>query len=251
MLLWWIECLSGILVPVKRLTRAIESEVRSQALHVPQDTLDAIEESISRLESSLKLDAGFIDRLLDEDDWSFVIKCHAIAEAVVSTLLSTHLNSPKLQAPLSELDIGHPKYGKIALTKALELTTPFDRRFMVELSKLRNQLAHRIDYISFKFEQHVETLDKQQTDNFVNAFGYCYLDENEKGKAYVSNRSAVLEQPKETILKSLRLLLAIATLQMETDKHVQTIAKHKTELADMYSSMTKLGDTSGEPDNDS
>ena len=45
---------------------------------------------LDELESNIGVEQGFFDRLLHEDDWSFVIKLHAVFEAVVTHLLTYH-----------------------------------------------------------------------------------------------------------------------------------------------------------------
>jgi len=48
----------------------------------------------AELEKAVGVRAGFFYRLLEEDDWSFVIKLHALFEAVCSHLLLFHFREP-------------------------------------------------------------------------------------------------------------------------------------------------------------
>ncbi len=48
---------------------------------------DSIKKRLSALEIDLHLPSGFVMRLLDEDDWSFVIKLHALFEAALTCAL--------------------------------------------------------------------------------------------------------------------------------------------------------------------
>jgi hypothetical protein len=46
------------------------------------------EESLEALELDLGLPKGFCVKLIEEDDWSFVIKLHALLENAVSELIT-------------------------------------------------------------------------------------------------------------------------------------------------------------------
>jgi hypothetical protein len=52
---------------------------------------------------------GFYDRLLHEDDWSFVIKLNALVEAACTDALAASLHAPELATCLATLDLGHSK----------------------------------------------------------------------------------------------------------------------------------------------
>ena len=46
------------------------------------------DESIQELEQALGLPKGFCFKLIEEDDWSFVLKLQALLESAISDLLS-------------------------------------------------------------------------------------------------------------------------------------------------------------------
>ena len=68
----------------------------------------------------LGLPAGFYSKLLQEDDWSFVIKLNALVEAACSDALAARLHAPELAACLATLDLGHSKHGKVVLLRVAE-----------------------------------------------------------------------------------------------------------------------------------
>jgi hypothetical protein len=53
--------------------------------------LDKIPKNIKDIERDLGLPIGFLVTLKEEDDWSFIIKLHALFEAAYSHLLSQTL----------------------------------------------------------------------------------------------------------------------------------------------------------------
>jgi hypothetical protein len=103
--------------------------------------------------------------ILSGDDWSFVIRCHAVIEALVSALLAAHLD-PRLVPLFERLELGDVDSGKLAFAKALGLLSNDQRRFISLLSMLRNRLAHNPRHLSFDFDSYFESLDKNQRANF-------------------------------------------------------------------------------------
>jgi hypothetical protein len=141
-----------------------------------------VQEAIKILESKLNIRAGFLDALLEEDDWSFVIKSHAVLETVISTLIVDHIGYDCLIEIFSRLELGNKQYGKIAFIKELELLNSDERRFILAFSKLRNLLVHNVSYINFSFDEYVRTLDMNQKEEFISSFGYFYLKRDAKGR---------------------------------------------------------------------
>ena len=103
--------------------------------------------------------------ILGGDDWSFVIRCHAVIEALVSALLATQLDR-RLVPLFDRLELGDVDSGKLAFAKALGLLTSDQRRFISLLSALRNKLAHNPKHLSFDFDAHFDSLDKNQRATF-------------------------------------------------------------------------------------
>jgi hypothetical protein len=114
------------------------------------DLLGGIDERIELLMSLLK-----------EDDWSFVIKAHALIEAVVTEAIISHVNEPKLLVSIERIPLSDDQYGKLTIAKDLGLLTKEQRRFIRRISKLRNDLAHKISNISFTFESYINNMDSQ------------------------------------------------------------------------------------------
>src|SRR5262249_5513571 len=86
----------------------------------------------------------FIDELADGDDWSFVIKGHALLEAGVSHLLAHHFGHEGLLDIFGYLDMGAAKFGKIAFLSALDLLGSEDRGFIRGFGAVRSHVVHRV-----------------------------------------------------------------------------------------------------------
>lgn len=91
--------------------------------------------------------------LNDDDDWSFVIKIHAILESVLSSLLVQYFNEPKLEEVFANLEMGNVKSGKIKIIEKLGIINMDQIDFIRKLGALRNSLIHNIKNIDFSFEK--------------------------------------------------------------------------------------------------
>jgi len=131
-----------------------------------------LSELVPLLEAKLGLCQGFFDSLDSdkENDWSFVIKAHALAEAAVSYLLTEALRRPELADPFSRLDMSNKATGKAAFVKALGLLGKPERRFVSAFSELRNRLVHDVRNVNFDLLEHVEALGMKERETFLKNF---------------------------------------------------------------------------------
>ena len=125
---------------------------------------------IDELEDKLGLSKGFFDALVEEDDWSFVIKLHALFEAVCSHLLVYHFREEAIKEVVSKLELSNKSTGKIAFLKALGLLGKDERRYIYSLSELRNRLVHDVRQSSFKLKDMVAALDEKEMKSFAKTF---------------------------------------------------------------------------------
>ena len=94
---------------------------------------------------------GFLTDLLDEDDWSYVIKLHAFIEAVATRTIVEHLQEPGLADFVARSGL---QFGKLRMLSDLGLTGREVRRFVASLSKLRNALVHDVQNVQFDMAKH-------------------------------------------------------------------------------------------------
>lgn len=131
-----------------------------------------LSELVPLLEAKLGLEPGFFDSLDsdDENDWSFVIKAHALVEAAVSHLLTQTIKRPELGDLFSRLDMSNKATGKAAFVKALGLLGEEQRRFVSALSELRNRLVHDVRNVNFDLLEHVDSLNPKERETFLKNF---------------------------------------------------------------------------------
>ena len=114
---------------------------------------DQIFINANTVESDIGITPGFLERLLDEqDDWSFVIKVHALAEAALTYLLTTAVGREEL------LTMGDARRGKLAIAESLRLLDPRRVVFLRALGRIRNRFAHDVKYAGFRIEDYARLL---------------------------------------------------------------------------------------------
>lgn len=129
-----------------------------------------IDKGILELESKVGLKQGFFAGLVKEDDWSFLIKLHALFEAACTHLLLFHFKEPGLDEVLSRLELSDKTRGKIAFLSKMELISKENRRFIASLSELRNSLVHDVRNSEFDLRALVQGFAGKQLEQFATAF---------------------------------------------------------------------------------
>src|SRR5215469_6636774 len=110
-----------------------------------RDNPDGIWARLVELEAELGLPQSFCEKIADEDDWSLIIKLHALFEAALSSALTLNLDRPQLRDQITRMGMN----AKLSFASALELVGPDEKRFLAYLSKRRNDLVHNIGNVSF------------------------------------------------------------------------------------------------------
>jgi hypothetical protein len=124
---------------------------------------------VAEFEKAIKLPDGFCERLRDEDDWSFVIKLHALLEAAVTHLLVVTLGHETLMPIFARLELGQAQTGKLAFVDRLSLLDSQNRGFLRWLSEVRNQVVHDVRNVAFDLAAYVMGLDSNQRRKFLKA----------------------------------------------------------------------------------
>jgi hypothetical protein len=137
---------------------------------------------IRMLEEKVGLQSGFLVKLYEEDDWSFIIKLHALMEAACTHLIVAHLEKPELADIISRLELSGKTLGKTVILKRLNLLGEYNRRFISALSELRNKLVHDIRFSNFTLLKYVQSLDPKSIKNFAESFAPQALLDREVAK---------------------------------------------------------------------
>jgi hypothetical protein len=170
---------------------------------------------ILEFERHLALPSGFYQKILVEDDWSFVVKLSALFEAASTHILIKRLDTPELADSFAELDYANSKFGRVTLLRKLGAITNEQSKFLLDLATLRNKLVHNIASVGFSFEKYIDSLDKQQQSAVVKSFGHGINDDVEVGDKTVSRRDFVLKNTRLALWLTAAEILACLYLEIE------------------------------------
>ena len=107
---------------------------------------------IQNIERGLELPDGFLIRLLNErDDWSFIIKTHALVESAVNHALIAKLRKREVSKVIARLDLSNESTGKLALVKSLGLAQQ-------EIARLKLQAELRVALECGDFRLHYQPI---------------------------------------------------------------------------------------------
>jgi hypothetical protein len=134
---------------------------------------------LTPLESELGLPNAFFRGLLDENDWSFVIKLHSLIEAAATRLLVVALDKPELEEIISRIELSGKTIGKLAYFKSLNLLDSKSIGFIQSLSEVRNKLVHDVSNVSITLEEYVKSLNDSGKKGFNTVFKWGYKNINE------------------------------------------------------------------------
>ena len=141
----------------------------------------------------------FTDLLGQGDDWTFVIKFHAIIEAAFTQTLTRRLGVPEFESIFADLELSNASTGKIAFGKAAGLIDDLERRYVRALSELRNTLVHDVRKVGFRFDEYLQVATQRKS--FVKSFAPFIADQIDVPKTGkpVPATQFVIHNPRFTI----------------------------------------------------
>lgn len=100
-----------------------------------------------------------------KDDWTLIIKLHAMIETALNGALLKDFEKPELAGIIAKLDTSNTAIGKAAFAKALGILMPSSVGFLQKLSELRNVCVHDIRNFHFDLVAYLENLsDKKRNE---------------------------------------------------------------------------------------
>jgi hypothetical protein len=173
--------------------------------------------SIDLLEEKL----NFLLDFLEEDDWTFVIKAHALIETAVTQMIVQHLGQTELTKIIELLPLSENRTGKIAVAKQLNLLDDRQRKFVRFFSELRNSLVHRLDNLDFNFDNYVSSLDVNQRRSLKDTVPW-FADDELSRKEW---ETIVEDNPRVGIYMALHCLVAYCVLTAQQSSALREIDK--------------------------
>lgn len=114
------------------------------------------------LNETIGISEAFHAGLRNDDDWTFVIKLHAMIEAGLNHLLNHHFDNPRRAPTFARLETSDKRTGKIAFVQACELLPDSSVRFIRAISEVRNLLVHDVRNFGFDLSVHEAGMDSNQ-----------------------------------------------------------------------------------------
>lgn len=183
---------------------------------IEQEIINDMNLSISKFENDLNIPQGFYSKLLNEDDWSFIIKLSAFLETASTDVLSKVLGYKELESPISYLDYGNPKSGKVVMMEKMEIITKQQSKTLRKFLEIRNKVAHRLEDVNFTFEKHISNFkDKNQEKEFLKNFGSSVKESFEFKQKKLNKKNFVLENPKLIVWFTIREIIGYMYLSKE------------------------------------
>jgi hypothetical protein len=178
---------------------------KEQAIKISFGSIDKITEDINK-------NNDFLFELLNDNDWSFVIKAHALLETIITELIVCKIEETKLKPLIDKIPLHDTQVSKIKILKTYDLITKEQETFIKTLSEIRNMIVHKFENINFSFSEYVAGLDKNQKKSWKNKivwFEYSDKTSNDMKDLSLSN-------PKNAIWFS--IFLYVTETVVETNK---------------------------------
>lgn len=185
-----------------------------------------MKKAIEDLESALRIRKGFMDSLVNESDWAFVIQLHALIESATTFLLSRAIGKPELDDVIASLELSGSRNGKVKFLDNLDLLDKNERRFIRFLSELRNKLVHNISNVEFEFEAYVSALDANEKDALFKSVRFACAEQILVDDHVIPSKEFVLSNPKLSIWLSGIALLSVVYIQAD----LQRLQREKIEI---------------------
>jgi hypothetical protein len=147
-------------------------------------------EAAAEIEKELGLPNNFLWDLRNEDDWSAIIKLHALLESAVTHLLVRFFGHDELEDIFANMELGNTRTGKLVFLGKLNCLEKQHRRFIRKLCEMRNRLVHDIKNVRFSLSEYVTELTGDQYKAFLDDLGV--VKEKTPPREWVQKNAKVL-----------------------------------------------------------
>ena len=105
-----------------------------------------------------------------KDDWTLIVKLHAMIETCLNGALVKELDKTAgLASVIAKLDTSNPSTGKVAFAKPLGIMQKDSAVFLQKLSELRNLCVHDVRNFDFNLIDHLTQIGKEKRNDFLKA----------------------------------------------------------------------------------
>ena len=171
--------------------------------------------NLKMIEKKFNLKEGTIKKIVKEDDWSFIIKSHAIIESSLNFSISHRIGCSALENTISFLDTSNSKTGKVEFAKNMLLLENIDVTYIRKLSEIRNKLVHNISNLGFSLASDYQSMDKNQKSSFINK-ALCLVKDKSKNIEGMDLKYDLNKNP-----ELIKMLMFMHVLRIVAWLHVQ------------------------------
>lgn len=189
------------------------------------------------MKDTLEVSDVFMNRLSSDDDWSFLIKTHALVEAALNHILVLRFGSPETQKIVEQMQTSNQKSGKSAFAKAFGILAQESLKFIQILSELRNNCAHHVKNYHFDIRAYLSKFNDDQKKSWLDCLTHGMAKESKGSDMTV--RQAFWNDPRMAILsattyvvlqcliheKDLNLMEAVSDARAEKAKQLDELRR--------------------------
>jgi hypothetical protein len=197
------------------------------------------------------LPKDFFDELLENDDWTFVIRIHALLEPAVTWALDDHFRAHQISDFIGDLSLSG-RTSKLTLIESFDILGSDATTFIKAVSTIRNRVVHNIRHIRFDLPRYIADLAPDKKRDFLVKIGTIHEDSSMSPKERESLRQDLAASPKQFILKGTLLILALifetvelAHLRREVEEATQKHLRNQARLAALL--RNKISHPSSQP----
>jgi len=179
-----------------------------------------IEPEVKQLEERFDLPTGFLENLQHEDDWSFVIKLHAVIESTLTWCIEDTLTPLGLGDLCQNIDLSGGRVNKLSVARSLSLVEDDHVRVVKMISKIRNRIAHNIRNVRFNFTDFIEKAPHSEKNEFSSSMALLFPEDFRSKENLKVIKTTILQKPKEVIFANAILVVGVIVLRSQTRKGV-------------------------------
>lgn len=128
------------------------------------------------MEIKLGLTKGFYASILEDDDWTFIIKLSSLFEAACAMSIKSRLNETTLNVIIDHTELANKNCGKLAFLKALGVLTNPQCEFIRKVAEIRNIYAHNVCNVKMSIMDIIQSCGKDREKEIIKHLS-LYLDE--------------------------------------------------------------------------
>ncbi|WCL53720.1 hypothetical protein [Gimibacter soli] len=161
--------------------------------------------------------------LLDTDDWSLTIKTHAIIESIITLAILSKEKNQHIKETIKLLPLHGGTSSKSDLAVKLGLLTKEQKKFLVNLSEIRNKMSHDREHINSDLKPYFDKMDTNKLKQWKgNALWFCSKNER------ASQKFSVIFDEIPTIAIAISAAILVAHIEL---RRIEEEASDEIEFA--------------------